>query len=59
MKHEVTNTLAYYDMELIMCKKSLIVQAPGANYINIFSSLLTGWQNKLDCLTLPSVYVLA
>ncbi len=37
---QVANTLAYYDMAIITVVKSFIVQAPGANVINLFTAVI-------------------
>jgi hypothetical protein len=37
---EVANTLAYYDTVTITVLKSFIVQAPGPNVLNLFTSII-------------------
>ncbi len=44
----MTNTLAYYDKEVVTVLKRFRAQAPGINVINLFSpASMTAEQNKL------------
>jgi hypothetical protein len=49
---------AYHLMATITAVKSFVGQSPGVNVINIFSSLLTTGQNKLERLSLTSTFML-
>jgi hypothetical protein len=45
----VTNTLAYYDKEVVTVLKRFRAKVPGINVINLFSpASMTVEQNKLD-----------
>jgi hypothetical protein len=55
----VTNTLAYYQHWQITAVKSFITSSPRANVLKLFSLELTSRPNKLECLSLASLFSLS
>jgi hypothetical protein len=53
---EMANTLAYYNTATITAIKRFIVQAIGANPIKDFTTVIYRFCNKLECLSLTSLY---
>ncbi len=51
-QQKLTNTLAYYDTELITDIKCLIDSAPGPNVLNFFTVVIYKCSNELGWLSL-------
>ncbi len=52
---EAANTLAYYDTATITATERFIASAPEAYIIKLITSVIYGFRNKLECLSLASV----
>jgi hypothetical protein len=48
----MASTLPFYNMATITVIKSFIVQSPEACTINLFTAVIYGFRNKLECLSL-------
>jgi hypothetical protein len=51
----VKNSLAYFKKELIMAVKGFMDQAPGPNFIKLFTSVIYECSKILECLSLSGL----